>query len=66
MLAALQRPNLLILGQTLRFPTSRKALVTLGEFGTGFGTVLARLAATGATERDKPIQRFRDFQSLSL
>jgi hypothetical protein len=66
MLAALQRPNLLILGQALGRPANRRALVVLGEFGTRFGTVLARLAATGATERDKPIQRFRDFQSLSL
>jgi hypothetical protein len=37
-----------------------------GEFGTRFGTGGARRAATGATQRDKLIQRYSDFRGLSL
>jgi hypothetical protein len=66
MRAALQRPTLLILGSDAWSPASRRAFVVLGKFGTRFGTVLARLAATGATQWDTPIRRYSDFQTLSL
>ena len=60
MLGALQRPNLLILGQTLGGRRAEDPLV-LGEFGTRFGTVLARLAATGGTYCDEAIKLSSDF-----
>jgi hypothetical protein len=66
MLAALQRARPSDFGSDAWFAGEPRALVVLGELGTRFGTVLARLAATGATQRDKLIRRFADFQPLSL
>ena len=58
--------DLLTFRRTLGSPTSRRALVALGEFGTRFGTGAARPVATGGTQRDEPKWRPMLFRRLLL